>query len=426
MSFQSLALASPILRVLTEQGYASPTPVQLQSIPVILAGKDVLAGAQTGTGKTAAFTLPLLQQMLNAPKVVAANQVRVLVLTPTRELAQQVYDNVRKYSQYLNLRSAVFYGGVSIRPQYDEVALGLDILVATPGRLIDHLHQKTVDLSALDVLVLDEADRMLDMGFIVDIKRIMAKLPEKRQTLLFSATYSNEIKQLADELLNSPQLIEVAATNATAERVEQLAYLVDRHRKRELLSHVIGKNNWPQVLVFVRTKHGADRLAKQLAKDGLKCAAIHGDKSQGARRRAIADFKSAKLQVLIATEVAARGLDIQGLDYVVNFNLPYLPEDYVHRIGRTGRAGATGNAISFVSREEEQTLERIQKLIGSTVKRIVTPGFEVSNRESLLKSISRKVLSGRSNKASETSIDLDSANKVKPKAKPKAKPRIAK
>ncbi|MEH8021889.1 DEAD/DEAH box helicase [Rheinheimera metallidurans] len=376
MSFQSLALATPILRVLTEQGYTSPTPVQLQSIPVILAGKDVLAGAQTGTGKTAAFTLPLLQQMLNAPKVVAASQVRVLVLTPTRELAQQVYDNVRKYSQYLTTRSAVFYGGVSIRPQYDDAAQGLDILVATPGRLIDHLHQKTIDLSALEVLVLDEADRMLDMGFVVDIKRIMAKLPPKRQTLLFSATYSTEIKQLADELLNSPQLIEVAATNATADSVQQLAYLVDRHRKRELLSHVIGKNNWPQVLVFVRTKHGADRLAKQLEKDGLKSAAIHGDKSQGARTKALADFKAGKVRILVATDIAARGLDISELPYVVNYDLPQVAEDYVHRIGRTGRAGNTGVALTLITPEETKALQDIERIIQQVITATVLAGYE--------------------------------------------------
>lgn len=376
MSFQSLALATPILRVLTEQGYTSPTPVQLQSIPVILAGKDVLAGAQTGTGKTAAFTLPLLQQMLNAPKVVAASQVRVLVLTPTRELAQQVYDNVRKYSQYLTTRSAVFYGGVSIRPQYDDAEQGLDILVATPGRLIDHLHQKTIDLSALEVLVLDEADRMLDMGFVVDIKRIMAKLPPKRQTLLFSATYSTEIKQLADELLNCPQLIEVAATNATADSVQQLAYLVDRHRKRELLSHVIGKNNWPQVLVFVRTKHGADRLAKQLEKDGLKSAAIHGDKSQGARTKALADFKAGKVRILVATDIAARGLDISELPYVVNYDLPQVAEDYVHRIGRTGRAGNTGVALTLITPEETKALQDIERIIQQVITATVLAGYE--------------------------------------------------
>lgn len=376
MSFQSLPLAEPILRVLAEQGYSAPTPVQQQSIPVILAGKDVLAGAQTGTGKTAAFTLPLLQQMLNAPKVVAPHQVRVLVLTPTRELAQQVYDNVCKYSQYLTFRSAVFYGGVSIRPQYDDAEKGLDVLIATPGRLLDHMHQKTIDLSALDVLVLDEADRMLDMGFITDIKRIMAKLPPKRQTLLFSATYSNEIKQLADELLNQPQLIEVAASNSAAERVEQLAYLVDRHRKRELLSHVIGKNNWPQVLIFVRTKHGADRLSKQLQKDGLTAAAIHGDKSQGSRTKALADFKDGKVRVLVATDIAARGLDINELPYVVNYDLPQVPEDYVHRIGRTGRAGNSGVALTLITPDEIKALQDIERLIQQVISAKVLPGYE--------------------------------------------------
>ncbi|MGI5309343.1 DEAD/DEAH box helicase [Rheinheimera sp. WS51] len=376
MSFQSFALAKPILKVLTEQGYDQATPVQRQSIPVILEGKDVLAGAQTGTGKTAAFTLPLLQQMLNAPKVVAKNQVRVLVLTPTRELAQQVHDNVCKYSQYLDIHSAVFYGGVSIKPQYEAAEQGLDILVATPGRLIDHLHQKTIDLSALEVMVLDEADRMLDMGFVVDIKRIIAKLPEKRQTLLFSATYSNDIKQLAEQLLHNPTLIEVAATNATADSVEQLAYLVDRHRKRELLSHLIGRHNWRQVLVFVRTKHGADRLAKQLAKDGLKSVSIHGDKSQGARSKALADFKQGTVRVMVATDIAARGLDINELPYVVNYDLPQVAEDYVHRIGRTGRAGNTGVALSLIIPAEITALQEIERLTQQVITPEVLPGYE--------------------------------------------------
>lgn len=376
MSFQSLALAEPILRVLAEQGYASPTPVQQQSIPPILLGKDVLAGAQTGTGKTAAFTLPLLQQLLNAPKVLQAAQVRVLVLTPTRELAQQVYESVQTYSRYLTIRSAVFYGGVSIRPQYDAAEQGLDVLVATPGRLIDHLHQQTVDLSQLEVLVLDEADRMLDMGFIVDIKRIMAKLPAARQTLLFSATYSKDIKQLADALLNKPIMIEVAAANATADRVTQQIYLVDRHRKRELISHVIGARNWQQVLIFVRTKHGADRLAKQLHKDGLSTAAIHGDKAQGARQRALDDFKQGAVRVLVATDIAARGLDITELPYVVNYDLPQIAEDYVHRIGRTGRAGASGEAITLIGPDELGALQDIEKLTQQVLPTQILPGYE--------------------------------------------------
>lgn len=376
MSFQSFALAQPILKVLTEQGYEQATPVQQQSIPVILAGKDVLAGAQTGTGKTAAFTLPLLQQMLNAPKVVEKHHVRMLVLTPTRELAQQVYDNVVKYSQYLDTHSAVFYGGVSIKPQYESAQQGLDILVATPGRLIDHLHQKTISLSALEVLVLDEADRMLDMGFVVDIKRIIAKLPEKRQTLLFSATYSNDIKQLAEQLLHEPIMIAVAASNATADSIEQLAYLVDRHRKRELLSHLIGKHNWRQVLVFVRTKHGADRLAKQLGKDGLKSVSIHGDKSQGARTKALADFKQGAVRVLVATDIAARGLDINDLPYVVNYDLPQVAEDYVHRIGRTGRAGNTGIALSLITPDETAALQEIERLTQQIITPEVIAGYE--------------------------------------------------
>jgi len=376
MQFQTLALAEPILRVLAEQGYQAATPVQQQAIPPILSGKDVLAGAQTGTGKTAAFTLPLLQQLLNAPKVLQPAQVRVLVLTPTRELAQQVFESVQTYSRYLSVRCAVFYGGVSIRPQYDEAEQGLDILVATPGRLIDHLHQQTIDLSQLEVLVLDEADRMLDMGFIVDIKRIMAKLPVQRQTLLFSATYSKEIKILADELLNKPVLIEVATANATADRVTQQVYLVDRHRKRELISHMIGMQNWPQVLIFVRTKHGADRLAKQLQKDGLTTAAIHGDKAQGARQRALDEFKQGKVRILVATDIAARGLDISELPYVVNYDLPQVAEDYVHRIGRTGRAGLSGVAVTLVGPDELGALQDIEKLTQQVLPTQIVPGYE--------------------------------------------------
>lgn len=376
MQFQTLALAEPILRVLAEQGYQAATPVQQQAIPPILSGKDVLAGAQTGTGKTAAFTLPLLQQLLNAPKVLQPAQVRVLVLTPTRELAQQVFESVQTYSRYLSVRCAVFYGGVSIRPQYDEAEQGLDILVATPGRLIDHLHQQTIDLSQLEVLVLDEADRMLDMGFIVDIKRIMAKLPAQRQTLLFSATYSKEIKILADELLNKPVLIEVATANATADRVTQQVYLVDRHRKRELISHMIGMQNWPQVLIFVRTKHGADRLAKQLQKDGLATAAIHGDKAQGARQRALDEFKQGKVRILVATDIAARGLDISELPYVVNYDLPQVAEDYVHRIGRTGRAGLSGVAVTLVGPDELGALQDIEKLTQQVLPTQIVPGYE--------------------------------------------------
>lgn len=376
MSFTQLGLAAPLLRALNDAGYTAPTPVQSQSIPLIKTGQDLLAGAQTGTGKTAAFTLPLLDKLLQQPLPLQAGMVRVLVLTPTRELAQQVADNIQKYSQYTTLRSAVFYGGVSIRPQYEQAEQGLDILVATPGRLIDHLHQKTITLAQLEVLVLDEADRMLDMGFIHDIKRIMAKLPPQRQTLLFSATYSTEIKKLADELLNKPVLVEVAVANKTADKVMQQAYLVDKHRKRELLSHVIGRNNWQQVLVFVRTKHGADRLAKQLQKDGLTTAAIHGDKSQGARTKALADFKQGSIRILVATDIAARGIDITELPYVVNYDLPQVSEDYVHRIGRTGRAGNTGLALTLVTPDDIKTLQDIEKLIQQVIKREVLPGYE--------------------------------------------------
>ncbi|MBY0417623.1 MAG: DEAD/DEAH box helicase, partial [Pararheinheimera sp.] len=331
MSFATLGLDPRILSAVTNQGYHTPTPIQQQTIPVILEGKDVLAGAQTGTGKTAAFTLPVLQLLSKNTTKVNNLQVRCLVLTPTRELAQQVAESVKAYGADLPLKYAVFYGGVSINPQYDQASRGLDILVATPGRLLDHLHQGTVSLSELQILVLDEADRMLDMGFIHDIKRIMAKLPKERQTLFFSATFAKEIKELADTLLKSPVLIEVAKPNSTADKIEQVAYRVDSQRKREMLSYLIGSRQWKQVLIFSRTKHGADRLAKQLRLDGIEAGAIHGDKSQGARTKALDDFKNNRLSVLVATDIAARGLDIEELPIVVNYDLPQVAEDYVHR-----------------------------------------------------------------------------------------------
>ena len=343
---------------------------------MILEGKDVLAGAQTGTGKTAAFTLPVLQLLSKNASKVNNLQVRCLVLTPTRELAQQVADSVKAYGADLPLKYAVFYGGVSINPQYDQASRGLDILVATPGRLLDHLHQGTVSLSELQILVLDEADRMLDMGFIHDIKRIMARLPKERQTLFFSATFAKEIKELADTLLKSPVLIEVAKPNSTADKIEQLAYRVDSQRKREMLSYLIGSRQWKQVLIFSRTKHGADRLAKQLRLDGIEAGAIHGDKSQGARTKALDDFKNNRLSVLVATDIAARGLDIEELPIVVNYDLPQVAEDYVHRIGRTGRAGNSGLAISLVTPDDLVMLQAIEKLTKQVITQQVLPGYE--------------------------------------------------
>jgi ATP-dependent RNA helicase RhlE len=376
MSFATLGLDPRILSAVTAQGYHTPTPIQQQTIPVILEGKDVLAGAQTGTGKTAAFTLPVLQLLSKNTSKVNNLQVRCLVLTPTRELAQQVADSVKAYGADLPLKYAVFYGGVSINPQYDQASRGLDILVATPGRLLDHLHQGTVSLSELQILVLDEADRMLDMGFIHDIKRIMAKLPKERQTLFFSATFAKEIKELADTLLNSPVLIEVAKPNSTADKVEQLAYRVDSQRKREMLSYLIGSRQWKQVLIFSRTKHGADRLAKQLRLDGIEAGAIHGDKSQGARTKALDDFKNNRLSVLVATDIAARGLDIEELPIVVNYDLPQVAEDYVHRIGRTGRAGNSGMAISLITPDDLVMLQAIEKLTKQVITQQVVPGYE--------------------------------------------------
>ena len=376
MQFTDLALAPPILTAIAEQGYQTPTPIQQQTIPLILQGKDVLGGAQTGTGKTAAFTLPILQKLSSEPTPLVAKQVRCLILTPTRELAQQVADNVAAYARHLPLKTAVFYGGVSVNPQLEQAAGGLDILIATPGRLLDHLHQQSISLYQLEVLVLDEADRMLDMGFIHDIRRIMAKLPPKRQTLFFSATFSPEIKTLADSLLDNPVLVEVAKANSTAAGVEQLAYRVDSQRKRELISEVIGKKNWQQVLIFSRTKFGADRLSKQLQLDGIDAQAIHGDKSQAHRTKVLQDFKEGKVRVLVATDIAARGLDIEELPIVVNYDLPHQAEDYVHRIGRTGRAGNVGLAVTLVTPDDLPMLKEIELLTKHVITQQVFPGYE--------------------------------------------------
>ena len=378
MSFNQLGLSAELLRAVEKQGYRKATPIQQQAIPLILEGRDVLAGAQTGTGKTASFTLPMLQRLQRG--TVNRRRIRALILTPTRELAAQVADSARSYGQQLPFRTAVIYGGVSINTQIAKLRKGADIVVATPGRLLDHLQQGTVDLSAIECLVLDEADRMLDMGFIRDIRRIMKILPKERQTLLFSATFSQDIRRLATDLMDSPAEISVATNGKPAEGIDQVVYPVDRQRKRELLSHTIGSQNWRQVLVFTRTKHGADRLAKQLQADGLSSTAIHGNKSQAARVRALQEFKTGKVRVLVATDVAARGLDIDRLPHVVNYELPHVPEDYVHRIGRTARAGHQGHAISLVCVDEHKLLADIEKLLQANISRKTVPGYEPDPR----------------------------------------------
>ena len=376
MSFDNLGLSAELLRAVSDQGYTKPTPVQREAIPVILQGRDILAGAQTGTGKTAGFTLPLLQRLSNAPTGKGRRKVRALILTPTRELAAQVEASVDTYGRHLPLTSMVIFGGVKINPQIQRLRTGVDILVATPGRLLDHVSQKTLDLSAVEILVMDEADRMLDMGFIRDIRKILALLPRQRQNLLFSATYNNEIRRLADQLLDAPTLIEVARRNTPTELVSQVVHPVDRERKRELLSFMVGSQNWRQVLVFTRTKHGANRLSAQLEKDGISSSAIHGNKSQGARTRALAEFKRGEVRVLVATDIAARGLDIDQLPHVVNYELPNVPEDYVHRIGRTGRAGNEGQAVSLVCVDEHKLLGDIERLLKRDLSKIIIPGYE--------------------------------------------------
>ncbi len=384
MTFDQMGLAEPILRAVAEQGYTTPTPIQAQGVPAVLAGGDLLAAAQTGTGKTAAFTLPLLQRLAHTPQARDAKGrviPRVLVLVPTRELAAQVADSVRDYGKYLTLRCMVMYGGVGMQPQIDALRRGVDIVVATPGRMLDHQGQGNLNLSGIDTLVLDEADRMLDMGFIHDIRRVLTLLPKKRQNLLFSATFSDEIKALAQGLLDKPAVIEVARRNTAAQSVRQTVHPVGRDQKRELLSHLIQEHNWFQVLVFMRTKHGANRLAEQLGRDGIGADAIHGNKSQGARTRALGAFKAGKLQVLVATDIAARGIDIDQLPLVVNYELPNVPEDYVHRIGRTGRAGAEGEAISLVCVDELRFLRDIETLIGKPIERRLIAGFEPDPKE---------------------------------------------
>jgi len=384
MSFQSLGLRAELLRAVADKGYATATPIQSQAIPLILEGRDLMGSAQTGTGKTAGFTLPILQRLAAATdRPRGRRAIRALIVTPTRELAAQVAQSIDDYGRFLPLESAVVFGGVSINPQKQRLVRGVDILVATPGRLLDHAGQRSVDLSRVEMLVLDEADRMLDMGFIHDIRRILKLLPLQKQTLLFSATFSKEIRQLAGGLLKDPATVEVARRNATVDTIEQVVHPVDKTRKRELLSFLIASNDWRQVLVFGRTKHGANRLVKQLQSDGIDAAAIHGNKSQGARTRALTDFKSGKLRVLVATDIAARGLDIDQLPQVVNFELPNVAEDYVHRIGRTGRAGRGGQAVSLVSQDEHKQLRDIERLIKREIPSRVVGEYHVGNATNL-------------------------------------------
>lgn len=422
MSFNKLGLSSALLKSIQAKGYSEPSEIQQEAIPEILKGNDILAGAQTGTGKTAAFALPILHRLQNAES--KRRRVRVLVLVPTRELASQVGESFRDYGSNLRFRVSVLYGGVSINTQIDKIRKGVDIVVATPGRLLDHLNQKTLNLSELETFVLDEADRMLDMGFIRDIKRILKYLPDEKQNLLFSATFPNEIKALADSLLNAPKRIQVRSSNSTAEKVVQVVYPVDKARKRELLAYCIREEGWFQVLVFSRTKHGANKLAQQLSKEGIDADAFHGNKSQAQRTRALKDFKDSKTQVLVATDIAARGIDINLLPQVVNFDLPYVPEDYIHRIGRTARAGQEGKAISLVSADEHKLLFDIEKLLKSPIPRETIEGFEptqnLSTEAPKLRGNRRRKSSSRSKspERSRSSNGRSSFNKKRNKRSP--------
>ena len=375
MSFKDLGLSEALLKAVKEKGYTTPSPIQEKAIPLILEGRDVLASAQTGTGKTAGFTLPVLQY-LSETKHPKYRPLRVLVLTPTRELAAQVYDNIREYSRHLNIRSAVVFGGVKASSQIATLRKGVDILVATPGRLLDLHDQKAVSFKRINVLILDEADRMLDMGFARDLNKIISYMPHKRQNLLFSATFSKEIKKLAQGILRNPVMVEAEPENSTAEMVTQKAYTVDKKAKTQVVTNLIKDGNWSQVLIFTRTKHGANKLTKKLIQAKISAAAIHGNKSQGARTKALANFKSNEIRVLVATDIAARGLDIPLLPHVINFELPNVPEDYVHRIGRTGRAGASGEAISLVCSEETEYQKEIEKLLGKKLETKIIEGFE--------------------------------------------------
>ncbi|NOH99182.1 DEAD/DEAH box helicase [Vibrio sp. 99-70-13A1] len=379
-SFDQLGLTEQLLSTLSELNFTTPTSVQEQAIPLVLEGKDVLAGAQTGTGKTAAFGLPIIQRLIETKDNVIPNPklVRALILVPTRELAQQVFDNLVSYAQGTELKIVVAYGGTSMKVQTDNLRAGADILVATPGRLIDHVFTKNIMLNQTETLVLDEADRMLDMGFLPDIKRILKRMNDVRQTLFFSATFDNKIKTIAHRMMQTPSEIQVTPKNSTAETVKQIVYPVDKKRKSELLAYLIGSKNWQQVLVFTKTKQATDDLVKELKLDGIKAASIHGDKSQGARQKSLDDFKSGKVRALIATDVAARGIDIQQLEQVVNYDMPYKAEDYIHRIGRTGRAGNSGLAVSLMGRDEEYLLEAIETLLGNRLPQEWLKGFEPS------------------------------------------------
>lgn len=414
MLFKDLGLSAELLSAVEKKGYQEATPVQQQAIPLILEGKDVLAGAQTGTGKTAGFTLPVLQRLQKTHNEDQKRHPRVLVLTPTRELAAQVHESIRDYGRYLPFRSAVIFGGVSINPQKQKLIKGVDIVVATPGRLLDHVQQRSIDLSKVEILILDEADRMLDMGFIKDIRKILNVIPNQRQTLLFSATFSQEIKSLAAEFLHQPSEIQVTPQNTATDLVSQIVYPVDKKRKRELLSHKIGEENWQQVLVFTRTKHVANKLTEQLGEDGITAAAIHGNKSQGARTKALADFKAGRISVLVATDIAARGIDIDKLPHVVNFELPNVAEDYVHRIGRTARAGQEGHAISLVCVDELKLLRDIEKLLGSDIEKVNLPGYDI---DPLIKAEPiQNGRGGRNNSGSRSSRDNNSRGRGRPAA----------
>ena len=407
MKFSTLGLHPSLEQAIEACGYSEMTPVQELSIVKARRGKDLLVHAQTGTGKTAAFGLPILQQMLDTPKETISSSPRALILTPTRELAEQLAEAIGSYAQFTSLTVTALYGGVKMAGQMSKLKHGIDVLISTPGRLLEHMALNNVTLANAEFVVLDEADRMLDMGFIADVSKIMQHTAKKRQTLLYSATSSPAVNELCHKILNNHAEIRVSRANAAADTVNHVMYPVEESRKIDLFKALLKEHNWFQVLVFTSTKEQADKLMAALKHSKIDAAVCHGDKSQGSRRRALADFKSAKLQVLISTEVAARGLDIQGLDFVVNYNLPYLPEDYVHRIGRTGRAGNSGNAISFVSREEERTISRIETLIGTPIRRVVKKGFEVSNRQSLLKSISKSGRPSKTNKISKTEITGD-------------------
>ncbi|WP_286234212.1 DEAD/DEAH box helicase [Thalassotalea sediminis] len=421
MSFSSLNLSPELLKAVQEQGYETPSPVQQQAIPAVLAGKDVMAAAQTGTGKTAGFTLPIIENLIKG-KPAGANQVRALILTPTRELAAQVADNVSIYGQYTKLRANVVFGGVKINPQMMKLRAGSDVLVATPGRLLDLYQQNAVKFSQLEVLVLDEADRMLDMGFIRDIKKILSFLPDKRQNLLFSATFSPDIKALAKGFVNNPVEVSVSPSNSTAKTVQQIVVPCDKKKKSKLLSFLIRENDWQQVLVFTKTKHGANRLTRELDSQGIAALAIHGNKSQGARTKALAQFKAGETRVLVATDIAARGLDIDQLPQVVNFELPHVSEDYVHRIGRTGRAGAEGFAISLVCADELKLLEDIEYVIQQHVERKVEPGFEPVNALPSSRAI-RPLKAKKPKKPKKNNSVGSQGNNVNSEKKPKLSPR---